>query len=491
MPHSRRLPRALGVALLAALPLAVLPATTARADATTSAPGAAAPGVVTAEAAERTVSGGRLDWGIKASFQSYVTGPIAKGRWALNGGAATTGQSQFRFHSASGTYAPGSGSFDASFQGGVRFTGHKKPNGVHELDLTVSRPTVRISGASGTLYADIRSKAKGTGQMSSRAQVPLASLRLSGVDMRGGKGPIALTGIPATLTAEGAKSFAGYYTAGTPLDPVSLSTDLTPQAGQNKRPEKDGDEKKKSAKDGAKKPKDAGRIEEAAVDWGVRRTFREYVTGSIAKGKWKLTDGAQDGGALFRFGQGKGEYDAGKGELKAAFTGAVRFTGKDLDLALSGMSVRVADGEGTLSANVKRDGKTVAKQPLVTFEAKKSALKPDDKGLVTLTEAPAKLTPQGARAFGGMYAKGTAMDPVSLAVALDDKAKLPALPDLGSGASASAEKKQKAERPAKTENAASKSDSSPVPLIATGAGVAVLLAAGVTFAVVRRRRGGQ
>lgn len=490
MPHSRRLPRALGVALLAALPLAALPVTPAHADAATRTQGAQT--ARTAPAAERTVSGGRLDWGIKASFQSYVTGPIAKGRWALNGGAATAGQSQFRFHSASGTYAPGNGSFNAAFQGGVHFTGHKKPGGTNELDLTVSRPTVRISGGSGTLYADIRSKAKGSGQVSDRAQVPLASLRLSGVDMRGGKGPIALTNIPATLTAEGAKSFAGYYTAGTPLDPVSLSTDLKPEAKkQPGKSEGDGD-KKKSGKDAAKKGEDAGRIEDAAVDWGVRRTFREYVTGSIAKGKWKLTDGAQDGGALFRFGQGKGEYDADEGELKAAFTGAVRFTGKDLDLALSHLSVRVKDGEGTLSAEVARDGKTSAKQPLVTFEAKKSALKPDDKGLATLSEAPAELTPEGARAFGGMYAKGTAMDPVSLAVALDGKAKLPALPDLGSGASASGEKKaDKAdtERADKTEPTSSESSTS-VPLIATGAGVVVLLAAGISFAVVRRKRAG-
>ncbi|MDJ1133499.1 HtaA domain-containing protein [Streptomyces iconiensis] len=526
MPHPRRLPRALAVALLAALPVAALPATTAQgaipesatmrdatardaaavrnatavrdaaavrgpavrsrnataARAVSAARAVTATRAVTAGTGERAVAGGRLDWGIKASFQSYVTGPIAKGRWALNGGAATAGQSQFRFHSASGTYAPGSGTFEASFSGGVRFTGHKKPDGTKELDLTVSRPTVRIAGASGTLFADIRSKAKGSGRTTSRAQVPLASLRLSGVNMRGGKGPIALTDVPATLTAEGAKSFAGYYTAGTPLDPVSLSADLKAQP-QTKPGEKPGEK--------AGEKKGAGRIEDAAVDWGVRRTFREYVTGSLAKGTWKLTDGAQDGGALFRFGQGKGEYDTEDGVLKAELAGAVRFTGKHLDLALSDVSVRVKNGEGTLYAQVKRDGKATGTQPLVTFSAKKAALKPDAKGLVTLTEAPAKLTSDGARAFGGMYAKGTAMDPVSLAVALDDKAKLPALPDLGSGASASAEQKQRADLSDRAGEAASAASSmaSTGPLIAAGAGVAVLAAAGIGFAVLRRKRG--
>ncbi|RAJ68815.1 Htaa protein [Streptomyces sp. Amel2xB2] len=493
MPHSRRLPRVLAVTLLTALPLAALPAATAHAAR------AVAPRASGTAAAERTVSGGRLDWGIKESFQSYVTGPIAKGRWTLEGGAATTGSSRFRFHSATGGYDPVGGAFDAAFQGGVHFTGHTKSDGTHELDLTVSRPAVRIKGGSGTLYADIRSKAKGSGRLSERRHVPFAALDLSGVNMRGGSSPLSLTGVPASLTAEGATSFAGYYKKGTPLDPVGLSVDLT-----ERKPEKDaGGDEEKPAKDGRGKPEDAGRIEDAAVDWGVRRTFREYVTGTVAQGEWKLSDGAQDGGALFRFGHGKGDYDLEKGTLDAEFTGAVRFTGRHLDLALSKVSVRVEDGEGTLSAAVRDGGgtaktgksanaaksaKSAKKQPLVTFTVEKSALRPDAEGLVALDEAPAKLTSQGSRAFGGMYAKGTAMDPVSLAVALDEKAELPALPDLGSEASASPRQKAGAQQSGKAASGAS--GSSAVPLIAGGSTAAVLLAAGIAYAVVRRKRAG-
>lgn len=156
----------------------------------------------TAHAAERTVNGGRLDWGIKSSFQRYVTGPIAQGNFTLQGGSATVGAGQFRFHSANGTYDPDTGAFRAGFSGGVRFTGHKKPNGDLQLDLTISRPTVRISGGSGTLYADMLSKELNTGKVTNTSQVPMASLNLSGVDMRGGGSPVALNGIPATLTAQ-------------------------------------------------------------------------------------------------------------------------------------------------------------------------------------------------------------------------------------------------------------------------------------------------
>ncbi|MEV0256674.1 HtaA domain-containing protein [Streptomyces sp. NPDC050732] len=465
MPSSgqaRATARAGAVAVLTALVGALLPAATAHAE-------------------ERTVQGGRLDWGIKSSFQSYVTGPIAQGASTLLGGAATVGGSRFRFHSAKGSYDPDSGVFGAGFSGGVRFTGHKK-GGSYELDLTISRPTVKVSGGSGTLYADMVSKAKGTGKVTRTAQVPLASLDVSGINMKGGTGPIALNNLPAKLTSQGAKAFAGYYTAGTALDPVSLSTDLVAEKAP-KKSEKES-EKKAGKKTGA------GRIEDAAVDWGVRRTFREYVTGPIAKGEWKLSAGAQDGGALFRFPRGKGTYDEKKGTLTADFAGAVRFTGAHgLDLTLSGVAVEVDDGKGTLTADVdgKGDrGTTLKNAPLITFAAKE--LRPKD-GLVSLTEVPSKLTAEGAKAFGGMYKAGAAMDPLSLAVALDADAELPALPDLGSSAKASSPAKSEAPTSENASKSSKSSDSSSnaVP-IGAGAGVAVLLAAAVAFGVVRKKR---
>ncbi|MEU5953569.1 HtaA domain-containing protein [Streptomyces sp. NPDC047525] len=469
--QARAIARAGAVAVLTALVGALLPTATAHAQ-------------------DRTVQGGRLDWGIKSSFQSYVTGPIAQGSSTLQGGAATVGGSQFRFHSAKGSYDPDSGAFSAGFSGGVHFLGHKK-GGSYELDLTISRPTVKISGGSGTLYADMVSKEKGTGKVTTSAQVPLATLGMSGINMKGGAGPIALNNLPATLTSQGAKAFAGYYTAGTELDRVSLSTDLAAKSGSGEPSKKPSPKPSKSAKSDEKAK--AGRIEDAAVDWGVRRTFREYVTGSIAQGEWKLSAGAQDGGALFRFPQGEGTYDKKKQTLDADFAGAVRFTGEHgLDLALSKVAVEVKDGKGTLFADVDSTGSdskggkgvTLKKAPLITFAAKE--LKPKD-GLVSLTEVPSKLTADGAKAFGGMYKAGSDMDPLSLAVGLNADAKLPALPDLGSSASPAPQAK-KAEP--KTENTASDASdsSSPALPIGIGAGVAVLLAAAVTFGVVRKKR---
>ncbi|MGW5123788.1 HtaA domain-containing protein [Streptomyces sp. NPDC004069] len=435
-----------------------------------------------AYAESRTVQGGRLDWGVKSSFQSYVTGPTAKGSFFLTGGAATVGGSAFRFHSATGGYDGATGAFRAAFFGGVRFVGHQEAGGAYRLDLTLSRPTVSISGSTGTLYLDVVSKARDTGRVTTSPQVPFATLSLGGIDMKGGGDAVVLNNLPATLTAQGARSFAGYYTAGTPLDPVSLAADVRPAAkaaAPSPTPTPSKSAKKKTTSHQA--------LVNGAVDWGVRRTFREFVTGDIARGKWTLTDGAQDGGALFRFPSGRGTYD--KGALDATFKGTVRFTGAyGLDLELGAVRVTVAKGTGTLYADVTSPGLTAAKVPLVTFAAKDLTARD---GLAKVTEAPAELTARGAKAFGGMYPAGTAMDPVSLTVALTEDATLPALPDLGSAVT------DTTATPAPTTAAAAASaepvaatggDGAPVLPIALGTGGALVVALGATALLRRRNR---
>lgn len=457
---SRRPARLFAVALPAALLGALLPATAA-------------------QAADRVVQGGRLDWGIKSSFQSYVTGPIAKGGFKLKSGAATVGGSLFRFHSAAGSYDPDSGEFSASFSGGVTFQGHQKPDGTNELDMTISRPTVKISGGRGTLYVDVSSKAKGSGSVTNQSQVAFASLGLGGINMKGGGTPIALSNVPATLTAQGAQAFAGYYAAGAQLDPVSLSADVKAPAADPGQPAASPSAQPSTS---AEAPQTAGAFTDAAVDWGVRRTFREYVTGSIGQGKWTLAEGAQDGGALFRFPQGKGAYDGQKGTLDAAFTGSVQFTGAHLDLKLGKVSVKVENGKGVLSADVTTGADTKPAVALVEFDAK--GLKAEG-GLATLTEAPATLTEGGSQAFNSMYKAGTEMDPVSLAVALDATAKLPALPDLGSTAAPAPAQSTPAPAPAP---AAKAEESTKTGLYAALAVALLVLAGGAAFLVVRKRR---
>ncbi|MDT0306232.1 HtaA domain-containing protein [Streptomyces sp. DSM 44917] len=452
----------------------------------------------TAHAAERTLAGGRLDWGIRSSFQTYVTGPIAGGSWSVSGGAATVGESQFRFHTARGSYDPGSGALTAGYTGGVRFTGHREEDGTYQLDLTVSDPTVRVDGATGTLHADVRSRDRSSGRVTEAAQVPLADLDFSGVDLRGGT-RIAVTGIPATLTAEGARAFAGYYRAGDPLDPVSLTADSEDPAlppGATADPDEDEDEGGDGGSEaGGEDATDAGEpaLAGGAVDWGVRRTFREYVTGPVAEGAWELSGGARDGGALFRFPAGEGTADLEAGTARAAFEGRVHFTGNGLDLALGGLTVTVAEGTGTLAADVTADGEALEDRPLVTFPAAAGDLEPED-GLILLQEVPTELTEEGAEALAGLYPPGTAMDPLTLALTTSG-ADLPPLPDLGSdpdGAAtpAAGEEAERAGESGQREDAAPAADGSsgPGPAVWLAGGTGLLALAAATFLILRRAR---
>jgi hypothetical protein len=133
---------------------------------------------------------------------------------------------------------------------------------------------------------------------------------------------------------------------------------------------------------------------------------------------------------------------------------------------------------------------TGKKVPLVTFTAK--GLKAT-KGLVKVTEAPAKLTAQGVKAFGGMYQAGTDMDPVSLAVALTDDAKLPALPDLGTAPTPSETPEVQSAQPSVSaepvaNNSGGGNGTSAALPISLAAGAVLLVAAAVSVLVVRRRR---
>ncbi|MEO3752318.1 HtaA domain-containing protein [Streptomyces sp. B6B3] len=472
--------RKLAFAVLVAWPLTLLPQLLGASTAATG-----------ATATERTVAGGRLDWGVKASFQTYLTGPVAQGGWELLDGATTVGESGFRFHSASGDYDPDSGEVTAGYSGGVRFTGHQTETGEYQLDLTLSDPEVRISGDSGTLYADMRSRDRETGRISDATHVPLASLDLTGVDLRGGT-QLAVSQIPATLTEDGAFAFAGFYEAGEQLDPVAFTADTRDPEPEPTEPSEPAETDDPDG-DGSDGTVD-GAFVDAAVDWGVRRTFREYVTGNVAAGEWRLSDGARDGGAVFRFPAGEGGLDLAAGTLDAAFAGSVRFTGTGLDLELSGVTVTVADGTGTLAADVSTAGGAPERdQPLVTFPAPAAELTSED-GLLLIEEAPAELTEAGAAAFAGLYQPGDAMDPVTLAVALDDAAELPALPDLGSEPTATVQPDARTdadpaagEDPAGPADATDSGGSLDLPLIVTGAGAAAVLAVSA-FLILRRTR---
>lgn len=395
-----------------------------------------------APASAADLSGGRLDWGVKESFRSYITGPIAKGEIQTGDGASTSGGA-YRFHSASGSYEGGSASI--AYQGWVYFWGHDG-----ELDVTFANPSVEYSGSSGTLYVYVNG-----------SRTDMASL--SGGSISESGGTISVSGASATLTANGAAAFAGYYEAGQALDPVSFSADVAAAA-----------EPTEAASETATETEtETDEVAGAVLDWGVRTSWRDYVSGNIAEGEWTVADGAADGGAVFRFTEGAGTATATDYEL--AYQGAVTFTGNDLDLTLTAPAITATDGKGVLSAEV--DG---ARVDLVSFEAELA----ERDGLLVAEEVPTQLTEAAVPVFGGYYQAGDAMDPLLIAVPLTADAVLPALPDLGSEP---VEAEPSTETPA-TEAAATDDGVNPLVWIVPAALVVLLGAAAAIVAVVQRAK---
>ncbi|MBM7818424.1 LPXTG-motif cell wall-anchored protein [Cellulosimicrobium cellulans] len=192
------------------------------ADHTASAPitivGTGTTGTGTGSAAEQCfaqgVNGATLSWGVSDRFRAYVTGPIAKGSVSTSG-VGDTG-SAFTWSGGKGSFNTDLGKGRASFGGSVSFSGHE---GI--LDLRISNPRVVVNGSSGTLVVDVRSSDM-EGNTSSSNGVAFASLDLSGKKSTSGS-TITWSGAPATLTAAGAKAFAGFYEAGTALSPVTFA----------------------------------------------------------------------------------------------------------------------------------------------------------------------------------------------------------------------------------------------------------------------------
>ncbi|GAB2571907.1 hypothetical protein GCM10027269_29420 [Kribbella endophytica] len=162
-----------------------------------------------------------LDWGLKASFRTYIEGPIAHGSIAMREPATRNGDNTFRFPGGSGTAE------QVGFTGGVYFKGHEMQAGNPLLELTVTDVRVTTSGSTGTVVADVVSKSLETGQPATYDDVVLADVDFSTHPVVVKDGVATVIAAPTKLTEAGVPAFANFYTAGTALDPISFSVKLT------------------------------------------------------------------------------------------------------------------------------------------------------------------------------------------------------------------------------------------------------------------------
>ncbi len=87
--------------------------------------------------------------------------------------------------------------------------------------------------------------------------------------------------------------------------------------------------------------------------------------------------------------------------------------------------MNLTKGKGTLSADVADHDETTQGVVLADLSSPSPTLTAKD-DVITLDKVTATLTEAGAKAFGGFYAAGAELDPVSLAVSLTEGAELPA-----------------------------------------------------------------
>ncbi|WP_327635443.1 HtaA domain-containing protein [Kribbella sp. NBC_00482] len=164
---------------------------------------------------------GMLDWGLKASFRSYIEGNIAHGSITMLSPATRNTNGTFRFAEGAGTAT------QVGFAGGVYFKGHETQPGNPLLEVTVRDIRVGLNGSTGKLIADVISKALDTGQLTTYDDVELADVDFATHPVVVENGVAHVVGAPATLTEAGVPAFAGFYSAGTALDPISFSVKLT------------------------------------------------------------------------------------------------------------------------------------------------------------------------------------------------------------------------------------------------------------------------
>ncbi|MEV6166128.1 HtaA domain-containing protein [Streptomyces sp. NPDC052052] len=409
-----------------------------------------------ASAPQMDLTDGTLEWGFKESFRKYLAGPYSGGKITVKDGATQAADNGvFTFVDGKGSYDTSTHGTDTAFQGSVNFYAH---GGV--LDITLSDLKLSTSGTGGAITADVTTPA-GTVDDVSVAELDLSAVRPG----QGANGAMVFKDIPATLTKAGSEAFNGQYKEGDALDPATLA--VTPVAASTEEPTTEPTQEPStdpstdptdepsteptqeptstaspSAAPSTSAPSSSapsavdGAIVDGTLDWGVKKSFRTYITGPIANGRVETTSGATASGDGYRFPDATGTFDADQQTLSADFAGQVRFLGHEssgsyaLDLSFTGLQIRVNGTKGSLVADVsakdRETGKTTTYTGLAIADLKlpKGELAAED-GVVTLSAVPATLTADGTKAFGGMYQAGEQLDALTVAVALDENAELP------------------------------------------------------------------
>ncbi|MDT7844771.1 HtaA domain-containing protein [Streptomyces justiciae] len=470
--------------------------------ATVGATALAMAGATSASAAEVPLSGYELTWGIKQSYRTYVTGFAAGTFTATDGAKQAADNGAFTFTEGTGTYDSTAHTLALGFRGNLKIESK-----LHGFEIALS--DVRFDSAAAEITADVTKSGTTT------QDVPLADVTVTR----------AMTDMATKLTKEAADVFgsASYEgAAGDPLTvvqktqsptptptptptppPTATATPTptpTPTATESATPTPTPSTTATTTEPAAT----AGDIADGTLGWGVKQSFRTYVVDGVAKGEITASGGASQaaGNGVFTFVDATGEYDTDADTLTAAFEGAVNFKGHEengeygLDLTLSDVHATLDAGKGELTADVTSLGEKTEDVVLADLKAAKADLTATD-DVIAVNDVEATLTEAGAKAFGGFYTAGTALDPVDLALAVTDDATLPTDDDSASASPADDTSGTTGGTASGTTGSttggvtggalATTGSSTPTGALGAAAAVTVAAGAGVVFAVRRRR----
>ena len=161
------------------------------------------------------------------------------------------------------------------------------------------------------------------------------------------------------------------------------------------------------------------------IGWGVKTSFRNYVTGFMAHGHWTLGEGVtfSDANGQFVWPITSGAVNS-ETSASASGEGSVAFYGHSgaMDLTMSNPTVELDGTEGELKLDYRSkvngsvdDWYTGAQTTAVKFEVP-ADLALNESGTVTIASGATIIEDEFVDAMGGFYGPGSEMDPVSASI---------------------------------------------------------------------------
>jgi len=185
--------------------------------------------------------------------------------------------------------------------------------------------------------------------------------------------------------------------------PIAFATATTPGGGEPG----DGEEPGDGSTPPVTTPTQAG-----SLSWGIKSSFRDYVTGPIAAGSVTVSGVSTSGGA-YVFPQSTSLVDQATGNGSVSYTGSVRFVGHGgvLDIKVADPIVTITSPSTATLSVLGYSGRIV-----IANLALAAGSRSESGGAVTYAGVPATLTVAGAGLFQGNYPAGTALDAVTFTI---------------------------------------------------------------------------